>query len=66
VRDRADANGDRIKFTSAILPAYLRRSKSLDELIPALYLRGISTGDFQEVLSALLGPDASDLTTVSK
>jgi len=62
LRDRADADGDRIKFTSAILPAYLRRSKSLDELIPALYLRGISTGDFREVLSALLGPDAPNLS----
>ncbi len=62
LRDRDDGNRGRIKFTSAILPAYLRRSKSLDELIPALYLRGISTGDFREVLSALLGPDAPNLS----
>jgi len=62
LRDRSDGSGDRIKFTSAILPSYMRRSKSLDELIPALYLRGISTGDFQDVLTALLGPDAPNLS----
>lgn len=62
VRDRCGSPDDRIKYTSTILPSYIRRSKSLDELIPALYLRGISTGDFQEVLSALLGPDAPNLS----
>ncbi len=62
VRDRGGKGADRIKYTSAILPSYIRRSKSLDELIPALYLRGISTGDFQEVLSALLGLDAPNLS----
>jgi putative transposase len=63
VRDRAAAEGERIAYTSALLPAYLRRSKSLDALIPALYLRGISTGDVQEVLTALLGPDAPNLSS---
>ncbi len=62
VRDCNGAKGDQIKYTSAILPAYMRRSKSLDELIPALYLRGISTGDFKDVLAALLGPDAPNLS----
>jgi putative transposase len=62
VRDRCGSPDDRIKYTSSILPSYIRRSKSLDELIPALYLRGISTGDFQEVLSALLGSDAPNLS----
>lgn len=62
VRDRGTSKDDRIKYTSAILPSYIRRSKSLEELIPALYLRGISTGDFQEVLSALLGSDAPNLS----
>jgi transposase-like protein len=62
VRDRGGNNGDKIKYTSALLPAYIRRSKSLDELLPALYLRGISTGDFKEVLAALLGPDAPNLS----
>ncbi len=49
VRDqRAIPKADRIQFTSTILPRYLRRSKSLEELIPWLYLKGISTGDFSE------------------
>jgi transposase-like protein len=54
VRDR-ESNGEKIRFSPAILPPYARRSKSLDALIPILYLRGISSGDFQEALSALLG-----------
>ena len=52
----------KIRFTSNILPKWARRSKSLDALLPALYLRGISTGDFQEALSAILGSDAPNLT----
>ena len=59
---RIDANGQRCKFTSAILPPYLRRTKSIEELIPWLYLKGISTGDFTEALQALLGPNASGLS----
>ena len=63
LRDRgAGADGERIRFTSAILPRWARRTKSLDALLPILYLRGISTGDFQEVLSALLGQDAPNLS----
>jgi transposase-like protein len=64
VRDRAtDLPGEaKISFTSNILPKWARRSKSLDALLPALYLRGISTGDFQEALSAILGVDAPNLT----
>src|SRR5690606_24870513 len=64
LRDRAaEASGeDRITFTSAILPRWARRTKSLDALIPVLYLRGISTGDFQEALGALLGRDAPNLS----
>ena len=64
VRDRAaDVPGEaKIRFTSNILPKWARRSKSLDALLPMLYLRGISTGDFQEALSALLGPDAPNLS----
>ena len=55
-------------FSSKILPPYLRRTKSLDELIPWLYLKGISTGDFQEELQALLGADAPGLsaTTITR
>ena len=64
VRDRAADVPDekKIRFTSAILPRWARRSKSLDALLPVLYLRGISTGDFQEALSALLGRDAPNLS----
>ena len=59
IRDRGAAgDGERIRFTSAILPLWARRTKSLDALLPVLYLRGISTGDFQEALAALLGKDA--------
>jgi len=62
-RDRdPNAPGGRIKFTSVILPSYLRRAKSVEELLPWLYLKGISTGDFPEALAALLGPDAPGLT----
>ena len=64
VRDReADAeSGERIRFTPAILPPYARRSRSLEVLIPILYLKGISTGDFEEALAALLGKDAPGLS----
>ena len=63
VRDRgAGESGERIRFTSAILPRWARRTRSLDALLPTLYLRGISTGDFQEALSALLGKDAPNLS----
>jgi transposase-like protein len=62
VRDRGATGTERIRFTSAIVPPYARRSKSLDVLLPALYLRGISTGDMQEALSALLGKDAPNLS----
>jgi putative transposase len=60
--------GQREKFTPAVLPPYLRRTKSLEDLIPWLYLKGISTGDFSEALGAILGPDAPNLsaTTVTR
>ncbi len=62
VRDRdPDGAGGRIRFTSSILPPYLRRAKSIEELLPWLYLKGISTGDFGEALAALLGPAAPGL-----
>jgi putative transposase len=56
---------EREKFTSAILPPYLRKTKSLEELIPWLYLKGVSTGDFAEALQALLGPDAPGLSAAT-
>ena len=56
VRDRGAADdAGRIRFTPAILPPYARRSRSLEVLVPILYLKGISTGDFEEALAALLG-----------
>src|SRR5688572_15579188 len=52
IRDRAPAEGgERVRFTSQILPRWARRTKSLEALLPVLYLRGVSTGDFQEARS---------------
>jgi putative transposase len=64
VRDRGAeaADPERIRFTPAILPPYLRRSKSIETLLPILYLKGISTGDFSEALAALLGKGAPGLS----
>jgi putative transposase len=63
LRDRgAGKGGDRICFTSAILPRWSRRTRSLDAVLPILYLRGVSMGDFQEALAALLGGDAPNLS----
>jgi putative transposase len=63
VRDRADIGAEeKIRFSSSILPKWARRTKSLDALLPILYLRGVSTGDFQEALAALLGKDAPNLS----
>ena len=63
IRDRGAASDDeRVRFSSAILPKWSRRTRSLDALLPVLYLRGISTGDFQEALTALLGKDAPNLS----
>ena len=63
LRDRdAAESGERVRFTSAILPRWSRRTRSLDALLPILYLRGVSAGDFQEALAALLGKDAPNLS----
>ena len=59
---RVDDDGRRVQFTSSILPPYLRRTKSVEELIPWLYLKGVSSGDFSEALAALLGADAPGLS----
>jgi putative transposase len=67
VCDPADlAAEEKIRFTSSILPKWARRTKSLDALLPILYLRGVSTGDFQEALAALLGKDAPNLSPASR
>jgi len=67
VHDRRPAP-QKERFTSAILPPYLRKAKAIDELIPWLYLKGVSTGDFTEALQALVGPDCPGLsaTTVTR
>lgn len=62
---RLDAEGNRMRFTSKILPPYLRRTKAIDELVPWLYLKGVSTGDFPEALQALLGPGAEGLSATN-
>ena len=63
IRDRGATGGeDRVRFSSTILPKWARRTRRLDALLPVLYLRGVSTGDFQEALSALLGKDAPNLS----
>ena len=59
IRDKREG----ISFTSAILPRYMRRTPSLDNLIPTLYLKGISTGDFTEALEAILGENAKGLSS---
>jgi len=62
VRDRSN-EVEKIRFTSTLLPPYLRRTKSVEELLPWLYLKGISTGDFSEALASLLGPEADGLSS---
>ena len=64
VKDRRPPE-QREKFSSAILPPYLRKTKSIEELIPWLYLKGISTGDFSEALAAILGPQAKGLSATT-
>ena len=66
VRDRgADDESTRIRFTSAVLPAYLRRARNIEELLPWLYLKGVSTGQFEDALAVLLGPDAPGLSAAT-
>lgn len=62
VRDRS---GQGVKFNSKLVPPYLRRAKNVEELLPWLYLKGVSTGDFSEALGALLGPEAKGLSTAT-
>lgn len=65
VRDRDASRYKPIRFTSAVLPAYLRRTRNIEELLPWLYLKGISTGQFEEALTALLGPGAPGLSAAT-
>jgi putative transposase len=65
---RVDANGERQRFTSEILPSYMRRAPKVTEVLPILYLRGLSTGDFKAALPILLGEEATGLspTTITR
>ena len=65
---RVDEAGRRERFTSRILPPYMRRSPKVEEVLPVLYLRGLSTGDFRPALTSLLGADAAGLspTTITR
>jgi putative transposase len=68
VNDKREIEGERQRFTSKILPPYMRRSPKIDEVLPIFYLRGLSTGDFREAMPALLGEDAAGLspTTITR
>lgn len=68
IRDRHQKVSKRIRFSSAILPPYLRKTRSMEQLLPWLYLKGVSTGDFSDALSALVGKDEPGLSapTVSR
>jgi putative transposase len=65
VRDRGAGEAPPIRFTSAVLPAYLRRTRNIEELLPWLYLKGVSTGQFNEALTALLGTGAPGLSAAT-
>src|SRR5664280_3538293 len=67
-RDRSLHVPERVCFSSAILPPYLRKTRSMEQLIPWLYLKGVSTGDFSDALTALVGKDAPGLSapTISR
>ena len=65
VRDRGDGGSPPIRFGSAVLPAYLRRTRNIEELLPWFYLKGVSTGQFEEALTALLGPEAPGLSAAT-
>ena len=60
--ERIDSNGERRRFTSQILPPYLRKTKNMEDFLPYLYLKGISTGDFSDALSSLVGREARGLS----
>jgi putative transposase len=62
VNDKREVDGQRQKFMSSILPPYVRRSQNVADLLPLLYLRGLSTGDFREALPTLLGENAAGLS----
>ena len=65
VNDKRVVDGERARFTSEVLPPYMRRSPKVDEVLPVLYLRGLSTGDFEPALKSLLGDKAAGLSSTS-
>src|SRR5438105_5559396 len=65
VRDREASEGERIRYSPSILPRYARRSKSLEVLIPVLYLKGISSGDFEQALAAIVGNESPGLSAAT-
>ena len=65
VRDRGGEGAEPISFTSEVLPPYLRRTRNIEQLLPWLYLKGISTGQFEEALTGLLGADAPGLSATT-
>jgi transposase-like protein len=65
VNDKRVVNGERARFTSELLPPYMRRSPKVEEVLPVLYLRGLSTGDFEPALKSLLGDKASGLSSTT-
>lgn len=62
VRDNSPDSASRVRFSPKVLPPYLKRTKQIEELIPWLYLKGVSTGDFAEALQALVGESAKGLS----
>lgn len=62
VRDRSSSG---VKFNSALIPPYLKRTKAIEDFLPWLYLKGISTGDYQETLQSLLGTEAPGLSSAT-
>lgn len=62
VRDTSPDKDHRVRFSPSVLPPYLRKSKAIEELIPWLYLKGVSTGDFSEALQSLVGDQAKGLS----
>jgi len=62
VRDNDSDASQRVRFSPSLIPQYMRRSPSIEELIPVLYLLGVSTGDYQQALAALVGEDAKGLS----
>ena len=62
VRDKSPVKENRVVFSPSVLPPYLKKSKAIEELIPWLYLKGVSTGDFSEALQALVGEQAKGLS----